>query len=186
MCTPLRCRRIRFPAADSWTRSSVTMPVSGGGLTVTKESADRSNRLATGGVEMVSGEHYIEVPITKDGASDGRHIMIGVTRPDLDLETYHYGTNNAWYLHPYSGGLYGQGKSNESPQGKLAVGDRVGVLLNLDEGWLRFYVNGKVFGPGFPSGVTGPVVIAVELIHVGEQVLLLPDAPKPPAPGEHQ
>ena len=161
------------------------MPVSGGGLTVTRESADGSWRLATGGVEMVSGEHYIEVQITKDAANDNRNIMIGVTRPDLDLETHHYNTNNAWYLHPDNGGLFGQGKSDESPQGKLAVGDRVGVLLNLDEGWLRFYVNGKVFGPGFPSGVTGPVVIAVELHYVGQQVLLLPDAPKPSPPGEH-
>jgi len=155
------------------------MPVSGGGLTVTKESADRSNRLATGGVEMVSGEHYIEVQITKDGAIEGRHMHIGVTRPDLDLETYHYDADNAWYFYAGRGTLYGQGKDNESPQGRLAVGDRVGVLLNLDEGWLRFYVNGKVFGPGFPSGVTGPVVIAVQLRDVGHQVLLLPDAPRP-------
>ena len=186
MCTPLRCRLTRFAAADSWARSSVTMPVSGGGLTVARESADRSWRLTTGGVEMVSGEHYIEVQITKDAANDNRNIMIGVTRPDLDLETQHHLTDNAWYLFAHTGGLYGQGKNNESPQGKLAVGDRVGVLLNLDEGWLRFYVNGKVFGPGFPSGVTGPVVIAVELRDVGQQVLLLPDAPKPPPPGEHQ
>ena len=36
----------------------------------------------------------------------------------------------------------------------------IGVELDLDEGSLTFYRNGKAFGPGF-SGVTGPVVRAV-------------------------
>jgi hypothetical protein len=35
------------------------------------------------------------------------------------------------------------------------------MLLDLDEGWMR--VNGKQFGPGISSGVTGPLMKAVEM-----------------------
>ena len=45
--------------------------------------------------------------------------------------------------------------------GFLKAGDHIGFLLDLDEAWLRFYRNGKRFGPGFTSGVTGPLVRAM-------------------------
>jgi hypothetical protein len=42
-------------------------------------------------------------------------------------------------------------------QGELATGDRVGALLGLDAGWLRFGHNGKRRGPGYTEGVMGPL-----------------------------
>jgi hypothetical protein len=38
-------------------------------------------------------------------------------------------------------------------QGKFAKGDRIGVLLDIDAGWLRIDRNGKRRGPGFREGV---------------------------------
>jgi hypothetical protein len=59
------------------------------------------------------------------------------------------------------------------------VGDRVGVLLDLDGGSLRFFVNGVQHGPGYPAGsVKGPVACAVSMCQEdeGTSVRLLPQA----------
>jgi hypothetical protein len=56
----------------------------------------------------------------------------------------------------------------------------VGVLLDLDDGSLRFFKNGKENGPGYPAGsVTGPVVHAVQMYASNDGVRLLPDAQAP-------
>ena len=92
---------------------------------------------------------------------------------------------NAWYLHAETGGLWGNGKKFTDQQGKLKVGDRVGVLVDLDGGEggdggsVRFFVNGSEYGPGFKSGVVGPVVLGVELYSINQKLTLLPDAEKP-------
>jgi hypothetical protein len=56
----------------------------------------------------------------------------------------------------------------------------VGVLLDLNDGSLRFFKNGVQHGPGYPAGsVTGPVVAAVQMYGKDESVRLLPKAEAP-------
>ena len=56
-------------------------------------------------------------------------------------------------------------------------GDRMGILLDLDDGSLRFFRNGVEHGPGYPAGsVTGPVARATQMSVEGNAVRLLPDA----------
>jgi hypothetical protein len=61
-------------------------------------------------------------------------------------------------------------------------GDRVGVLLDLGDGSLRFFKNGAQHGPGYGAGsVTGPVVAAVQMFNPNDSdlntsVRLLPNA----------
>jgi hypothetical protein len=53
----------------------------------------------------------------------------------------------------------------------------VGVLLDLDNGSLRFFKNGVQHGPGYPAGsVAGPVVAAVQMYTKDASVRLLPNA----------
>ena len=47
------------------------------------------------------------------------------------------------------------------------------VLLDLDEQWVRFYLNGARCG-GIASGVTGPLVRAVQVKQAGTVVLVVP------------
>ena len=119
-------------------------------------------------------------------AANGRMIFIvGVVKTGLDHETKHFDTNNAWYLYVYDGSLCGNGKFGDDAQDQLKAGDRVGVLVDLDGGEggdggsVRFFVNGSKYGPGFKSGVKGPVVLGVELIYKSQKVTLLPEAEKP-------
>ena len=61
----------------------------------------------------------------------------------------------------------------------------MGVLVDLDGGEggdggsVRFFVNGSEYGPGFKSGVKGPVMLGVQLSGIGQVVTLLPDAQEP-------
>jgi hypothetical protein len=64
--------------------------------------------------------------------------------------------------------------------GTYADGDRVGVLLDLDDGSVCFFKNGVKEGPGYPAGsVEGPVVHAVQLAYPDDSLRLLPDAQQP-------
>jgi hypothetical protein len=57
----------------------------------------------------------------------------------------------------------------------------VGVLLDLDDGSLRFFKNGVQHGPGYAAGsVAGPVVAAVQMWTTGTAVRLLPNVQLPP------
>jgi hypothetical protein len=139
--------------------------------------------LVTSSQPMTEGRHYWEVKPTK-GEPDGYCcVFVGAVRPGLDHDKSHYDTNDAYYIGTGSGGLYGNGKQHDDKQGRFAVGDRVGVLLDLDAGWLRFYRNGERYGPGFTEGVTGPLVRAAQLCTKGDQVTVLPGAVAPEGAG---
>jgi hypothetical protein len=53
------------------------------------------------------------------------------------------------------------------------------VLLDLDDGFIRFFRNGAQHGPGYAAGsVTGPVVAALQMFKFA-RVRLLPNAQQP-------
>ena len=59
-------------------------------------------------------------------------------------------------------------------------GVRMSILLDLDDGSLRFFKNGVEHGPGYPAGsVTGPVALAAQMDYTGDAVRLLPGAAWP-------
>jgi hypothetical protein len=79
------------------------------------------------------------------------------------------------------GALCGNGKDGYFHEaGRFKKGDRVGVLLDLGDGSLRFFKNGAHHGPGYAAGsVTGPVVAAVQMYIHNSSVRLLPNAQQP-------
>ena len=82
-----------------------------------------------------------------------------------------------WYWRPE---LYGNGKFRSDAAGRFNQGDRMGILLDLDDGSLRFFKNGVEHGPGYPAGnVAGPVALAAQMTSDGTAVRLLPDAAWP-------
>jgi hypothetical protein len=136
--------------------------------------------LTTSGMELTEGKHYWEVEML---SGLGEYIAcIGVTRPNLDPTVgYFYNhCTDGWFIGYGNGSLFGNGKGLDDLAGPYSKGDRVGVLLNLDDGSLRFFKNGVQHRPGFPAGsVTGPVVAAVQMMNVNESMRLLPDAEVP-------
>jgi len=87
---------------------------------------------------------------------------------------------DGWFIEAEDGTLFGNGKDGVDSAGGFEQGDRVGVLLDLDDGSLRFFMNGVQNGPGYAAGsVTGPVVAAVQMLDHNDSVRLLPNAQQP-------
>jgi hypothetical protein len=127
--------------------------------------------LATTETELTEGKHYWEVELLTTSLAN---IFIGISRPNLNSTGYYCGSEctDGWFINAYKAALYGNGKIGNDAAGGYKQGDRVGMLLDLDNGSLRFFKNGVEHGPGYPAGsVTGPVVAAVQMY---EQVCQLP------------
>jgi ABC-type molybdate transport system substrate-binding protein len=141
--------------------------------------------LTTTGVELTEGKHYWEVELKKSPT------LIGISRPNLDPTGCYFRRwhTNGWFMDALNGALYGNGKAVDDQAGPYdeagraggyKQGDRVGVLLDLDNGSLRFFKNGVQHGPGYAAGsVTGPVVAAMQMHQRDESVRLLPNAEAP-------
>jgi hypothetical protein len=141
---------------------------------VLNESDDVFSHVTTG-VELTEGRHYWEVEVL---SRDMDYIYVGVTRPNLDPEGDYAVADctDGWFIRFCSGSLFGNGKYNDDGAGYYEQGDRVGVLLDFNNGSLLFFKNGVQHGPGYAAGsVTGPLVAAVRLglsdeavrLHVG-------------------
>jgi hypothetical protein len=144
-----------------------------------EDRGDDPFTLTTTETELTEGRHYWEVELLSERVE---MLFVGISRPNLDpIGDYCNSGTNGWFMYAASGQLLGNGKDFEEDEaGPYEQGDRVGVLLDLDEGSLRFLKNGVQHGPGYPAGsVTGPVVHAVQLCWLGESVKLLPDAEAP-------
>jgi hypothetical protein len=155
--------------------------LSGEGLVATQVNDKPGWQLVTGGSPMTEGRHYWEVELT--WAIDVCCILTGAVRPGLDHDNFHGATNDAYYILGGDGTLCGNGKFGGVEQGGFAKGDRIGVLLDLDAGWLRFYHNDKRCGPGFTEGVTGPLVRAAQLYYKGDTATVVPGAVMPEGAG---
>ena len=112
-------------------------------------------------------------------------MMLGAARPGLDHNdaSSHAFSDSAYYICASNGDLFGHGKECDDRQGQFEMGDRIGMLLDLDAGWLRFYRNGKRCGPGFTKDVTGPMVRAAQLLKEGCITKALPSAEAPEGAG---
>jgi hypothetical protein len=155
----------------------------GVGLVATKAVQDHTAQLVTGGSPMTEGRHYWEVELTA-----GYYSMVGAVRPGLDHDKGNHHSNDAYFIWGLNGSLCTNGKYCADGQGSFVEGNRIGVLLDLDAGWMRFYRNGKRCGPGFTGGVTGPLVRAAQLLqstlHQNDKLTVLPGEVAPEGAGE--
>jgi hypothetical protein len=142
----------------------------------TLEDEDYAFSHVTTGAELTEGRHYWEVELLS------MDMFVGVSRPNLDPVGDYLLSDctDSWFIAGRTGSLYGNGKEDDDVAGDHKQGDRVGVLLDLNNGSLLFFRNGVQHGPGYPAGsVTGPVVAAVEMGYEGNKVRLHADVAFP-------
>jgi hypothetical protein len=137
--------------------------------------------LVTSELLLTKGTHYWEVETVGYCSS-----YIGVCRPNLDAKGDYSVSSSAWFICNHTGELSNPEAHDDRPcfdnddGAILDDGDRIGMLLNLDNGSLRFFRNGVPVGPGYPLGsVTGPVVHAVHMDYSRCSAKLLKDAALP-------
>jgi hypothetical protein len=153
--------------------------LSDGGAVATQYTSYEVWTLTTTGTELTEGRHYWEVELLSENMLD---VLVGISRPNLDPRGRYCLSDctDGWFINAAHGGLFGNGKFRVHKAGEHKQGDRVGVLLDLDNGSLRFFKNGVQHGPGYPAGsVTGPVVAAVQMANEDSSVRLLPNAEPP-------
>jgi hypothetical protein len=152
--------------------------LSDGGALATQTVAARMS-LTTTGTEITEGKHFWEVELLPE---DVDQICIGISRPNLDPtnDYAHRNCTDAWFMYAINGSLWGNGKEDDDEVYGYEQGDRVGMLLDLDNGSLRFFMNGVQHGPGYAAGsVTGPVVVAVQMYYGDQSVRMLQNAKAP-------
>jgi hypothetical protein len=165
------------------TFSEECVELSEGGRVATEILENSEFSHVTTGTELTEGRHYWEVELLSEDMSG---IFVGVTRPNLD-PVGDYMTEDCtdgWFISTGCGSLCGNGEEYGDDQaGSYKQGDRVGVLLDLNNGSLLFFKNGVYMiqhGPGYAAGsVTGPVVAAAELRYNGQAVRLHTDVAFP-------
>ena len=147
-------------------------------------ACNNTNRwqLVTTNIEDGAKTGYFEVELTQ-----GSFVQVGMFWPGLDhSKNYGCRAGDGWVLRTSTGSYcdYTRGTVGDR-LGWLKVGDRVGVLVDLEEkegregGSILFFVNGVKFGSGFTSGMAGPLVLGVEMLCADQKVTLLPDAQRP-------
>jgi hypothetical protein len=145
---------------------------------VASKTVQRGYTLTTTGTELTAGKHYWEVELLSESMSN---IIIGISRPNLNPVGVYFDSSctDGWFTCE-NGSLWGNGKAFDDEAGEYKQGDRVGVLLDVDSGSLRFFKNGVQHGPGYAAGsVAGPVVAAVQMYNKDSSVRLLPNAEAP-------
>jgi hypothetical protein len=151
--------------------------LSEGGTVATAFAEHDDYMHVTTGVELTEGRHYWEVEILSERTD---YMFVGVTRPNLDRVGQYVTDTDSWFIHVENGTLYGNGRYSDAAAGPYKKGDRVGVLLDLNNGSLLFFKNGVQHGPGFPAdSVTGPLVVAAELGFTNQAVRLHADVAFP-------
>jgi hypothetical protein len=141
-----------------WEHTTDMVMLSEEKLLATKTAGSGSRALVTSGIEIIDGTHYFEVEWVLPGGDN----MIGMVRPGLDHTKAWHQTDDAWFIHS-SGRLYGNGKYSADPAEKYDAGDRVGILVDVENKSMRFFRNGVLNGPGYEAGkVTGPLVLAMQ------------------------
>jgi hypothetical protein len=134
-----------------------------------------------GGQQLIAGVHYMEVEVEGD-----MFLFVGIARPGLDTaDGKVYAKKecmDGWFMRALNGSLYANGKNDDEAAGGFEAGDRIGLLVDLDQGSLLFFKNGKKHGPGYGAGlVSGPVVLAMQMFHKDQRGRVVADAVIPSA-----
>eukprot|EP01027_Heterolobosea_sp_BB2_P004370 GEZU01006667.1.p1 GENE.GEZU01006667.1~~GEZU01006667.1.p1 ORF type:complete len:108 (-),score=20.11 GEZU01006667.1:87-410(-) len=104
--------------------------------------------------------------------------MVGVADTSTcDLNTFASHNPRGWCWYASDGTKY-HSSSSRGYSTPFKVGDTVGVLLDLDEGTLTFYLNGESKGVAY-NDLTGKLRAAVTLYSAGDEVTLDPLAKLP-------
>jgi hypothetical protein len=170
---------LRRAAVFGRSHESITL-TDGGALATRTGDGWGYDRGATSGVAMRAGQHYAQFTVVA-----GSRMMFGVVRPRWDVEGGHdaaldrqhrfYATAGGYRL-PRFTGFYDDWPGQQPAR---EPGDRIGLLLDLEQGSMTVYKNDERLGVIQESGLRGEYCWAAELASVGDSVRIEPAAIPP-------
>ena len=157
---------LRLPLAFGRAHAEITL--SENGAVATMGAQDRGGwRTAASKVVMRSGCHYVQFTVL-EGC-----MMFGVVRPGWDVEggvdaeyvdghCFYY-TANGRFLRCFDG--FNDYSDWEGMQHAQEQGDRIGMLLDLDQGSMTVWKNDERLGVMLAEGLRGPLCWAASMFH---------------------
>jgi hypothetical protein len=147
-----------------------------------------SYRAAASLAVMRAGQHYAEFTLVARSVEPafGPCMLFGVVTPRWDVEGGTAADRQAGncFFSTEDGVLYPDGHEWEGMQAAAEIGDRVGLLLDLDRGTLTVYKNGERLGVMVSGGLLGTFSWAVSLGYEEGHSARIEPAPLPPLPDE--
>ena len=131
--------------------------------------------MVTGPVMEGTGKHTISMKVGK-GDGEKIYMMCGVARDGVACDK-EYGAaedTEAGYMNSFNGALYGNGKQGDDYAGEINDGQVLTMQVDLDAGTLKFWLDGKLHGPGWTSGATGRLRWATSVYWKGNSVQIVP------------
>ena len=166
---------LRLPLAFGRAHASITL--SENGAVATKffdgegpevDEEDNDYRSAASTVVMRSGRHFAQFMV-EEGPMSGDNMMFGVIRPGWDVQggSGAYGVDGHCFYGTHSGRRFPGYHDWEGSQTAKEQGDRIGMLLDLDQGSMAIWKNGVHLGVMVAEGLSGPLCWAVSLVWEG-------------------
>ena len=142
-------------------RAHADFTLSEGGAVATRSVGD-SIQSAASTVVMRTGRHYAQF-----SALDGDFMFFGVIRPGWDLEGGEVvdasDADGHCFFSTLSGSSYPGRAAWEGQHDATEQGDRIGMLLDLDQGSMTIWKNDEKLGVMMAEGLTGPLCWALVL-----------------------
>jgi hypothetical protein len=156
LCLMHEVEMLRLPLAFGRSHDDVTL--SENGALATNNVADYRYMAAASTVVMRSGRHCAQFTVAA-----GIFLMFGVVRPGFDVEgeATAYNVDGHCFYDVYQGIRWPGPKNWEGSQAAKEQGDRIGMLLDLDQGSMSIWKNGERLGVMQAEGLTGPLCWAV-------------------------
>jgi hypothetical protein len=156
-------------------RSHALTVLSEGGARVTRTTGYNGYRTAASKAVMRAGRHYVQFTV-----ASGSVMQFGVIRPGWDVEGGHsaQAVGGHCFYYTFYGTRYPGHHTWEGIQGAREEGDRIGMLLDLDQGSMAVYKNDERLGV-MATGLSGEYSWAVSLDRQGDSTRIeavpLPD-----------
>ena len=172
---------LRVPLVFGWSHATFTL--SEGGAVATRGVHDGTFRAAASMAVMRSGRHSAQFTVVR-----GITVLFGVVRPGCNVEGgasaynvdghYFYCTHSTGAVNPATAAGRGMQPAKEQ-------GDRIGMLLDLDQGSMTVWKNDEKLGVMLAEGLSGEFCWAVEVSSQGESSRI-ESAPAPASPTEEE
>ena len=141
------------------------------------------DRVAASTAVMRSGRHFAQLTAVVSGDM----MMFGVIRPGFDVEGGASADDVDGHCFYFTGG--GErcpgGHGWEGMQAAREQGDRIGMLLDLDQGSMSIWKNGERLRVMQAEGLRGPLCWAAELYRQGTSARI-ESTPAPASPTEEE
>ena len=165
---------LRVPLAFGRAHADITLSEGGAVATI---NGHGSSRAAASSMVMRSGRHFVQFAVI-----ESRYLMFGVVRPGYDVEGVKEAAIEDGHCFYDTSDESGWSSDWEGRQAATEQGDRIGMLLDLDQGSMTVWKNDDKLGVMAAEGLRGPLCWAVTL-YDGDIARIM-SAPAPASPTE--